>query len=254
MADVQYWRDSIISEIEEIRAIASSIPNQSDDLSRTTAITSAEKKIRNAKGNCRSLKAEIRIVADAEESSRYKKELGSYEQTLAQLTTEIQGYKSDESRNRLFLGADTNGGMHSPEEADPTKAGDALLTGAEQIQDKTQVALSNTATMIAESKATGMLTLEELERQRVQINNIDNNVVRLEDNLNRADKLIKTFGKRMATDKLIQAFACINIVLIVGVVVYSIVRGGINNNNDEGAPESPLDNTSSSRMLRGGWD
>lgn len=246
MADVQYWRDSIISEIEEIRAISSSIPNQVDDLQRTAAIDKAEKKIRNAKGNCRSLKAEIRIIPDPDESNRYKKELANYEQTLSQLTNDMQGFKTDESRNRLFLGADTNG-VTTPEQADPTKAGDSLLDGAEQIQDKTQVALSNTVNMIVESKATGMLTLEELERQRNQINNIDDNVVRLEDNLNRADKLIKTFGKRMATDKLIQAFACINIVLIVGVVVYSIVKGGLNNDEEEAAPESPV------RMLRGHW-
>ena len=73
-----------------------------------------------------------------------------------------------------------------------------MLDQTENIQDKTQVALSNTVTMIAESKQTGMMTLEELERQREQIVNVDNNVNRLNDNLNRADKLIKTFGKRMA--------------------------------------------------------
>lgn len=252
MADVQYWRDSIISEIEEIRAISSSIPNTHDELERSAAIDRAEKKIRNAKGNCRSLKAEIRIVADPEESSRYKKELANYEQTLSQLSADIQGYKSEQSRNRLFLGAATDGMNGGNEDADPTKAGDALLDQTDNIQDKTQVALTNTTKMIGEAKVTGMMTLEELERQRNQIKKTDDNLAQLEDNLNRADKLIKTFGKRMATDKLIQAFACINIVLIVGVVVYSIVRGGLNDNAEEGAPESPVD-TSSSRMLRGGW-
>lgn len=258
MADLQYWRDSVISEIEEIRASLSAIPNKTDDLDRSAAIDDAEKKVRSAKGNCRSMKAEIRIVANPEESSRYKKELSSYEQTLSQLTTEIQGFKSDESRNRLFLGADTANGYSSPDQADPVQAGDALLDGAENIQDKTQAALSNTATMIAESKATGMLTLEELERQRVTINNVDETVMRLEDNLVRADRLIKTFGKRMATDKLIQCFACVNVLLIVGVVVWSIVKGGLGQNEEEGAPESPVgaQGTSSiigSRMLRGDW-
>lgn len=257
MADVQYWRDSIIGEIEEIRAALSSVPNQSDDLGRTAAIDKIEKKIRSAKGNCRSLKAEIRIISDPDESSRYKKELSNYEQTLAQLTSEVQGLKSEESRNRLFLGADTNG-HGSPEQADPVQAGDALLDGAENIQDKTAAALSNTVQMIAESKATGMLTLEELERQRDQINNVDQNVMRLEDNLVRADRLIKTFGKRMATDRLIQCFACVNILLIVGVVVYSIVKGGLSNDDGEGAPESPVDSgntgsTTGARMLRGYW-
>lgn len=251
MADVQYWRDAVISEIEEIRAIKSSIPNKSDGLDKRATIDQAEKKIRNAKGNCRSLKAEVRIVPDAEERSSYNKELSSYQQTLSQLTTEIQGFKSEESRNQLFLGSNTKG-FGAPENADPTQAGDALLDGADNIQDKTQQALANTTTMIAESKATGMVTLEELGRQRQQIDNVDQDVNRLEDNLNTADKLIKTFGKRMATDKLIQAFACLNIVLVVGVVIYLIVKGGMPG-NEEIPPENPNDVKSNLRALRGNW-
>ena len=67
--------------------------------------------------------------------------------------------------------------------------------------------------------------MEELLRQREQIRTIDNEANRIEDNLQRADKLIKAFGKRMATDKLIQCFACINILLLVGVIVYVVIRG-----------------------------
>lgn len=197
------------------------------------------------------MKAEVRIVSDAEERSSYNKELSSYQQTLSQLTTEIQGFKSEESRNQLFLGSNTNG-FGAPENADPTQAGDALLDGADNIQDKTQQALANTTTMIAESKATGMVTLEELGRQRQQIDNVDQDVNRLEDNLNTADKLIKTFGKRMATDKLIQAFACLNIVLVVGVVIYLIVKGGMPG-NEEIPPENPNDVESNLRALRGNW-
>lgn len=258
MADVQYWRDAIISEIEEIRSVNSSIPNISnDDLERSVAIDKAEKKIRSAKGNCRSLKAEIRIVADPDESSRYKKELANYEKTLSQLSAEIQGYKSKENKNKLFLGANTTG-FDSSGEVDPLQAGDALLDGADQIQDKTQQALDNTAKMIQESKATGALTLEELARQRQQIDNVDQNVNRLEDNLMRADKLIKTFGKRMATDKLIQCFACLNLLMIVGVVVWSVVKGGLPGDKVEVPPESPANDiageTESARMLRGNWN
>jgi SNARE protein len=113
--------------------------------------------------------------------------------------------------------------------------------------------------MIAESKATGMMTLEELDRQKNQINAVDENVMRMEDNLKRADTLIKAFGKRMATDKLIQAFACINVLLIVGVVIYSIVKGGLPGEDQEVPPESPVGGgdsqtvatTAATRMLRG---
>ena len=133
--------------------------------------------------------------------------------------------------------------------------GDALLNDAGRLQDKTQQSLFNTKKLVEESKLVGMQTVEELQRQREQLNQVDQDVMRMEDNLDRADKLIKTFGKRMATDKLIQCFACVNVLLIVGVVVYAIVKGGLKKNDDvdTGAPESPVDSGSSSnaRMLRG---
>lgn len=66
--------------------------------------------------------------------------------------------------------------------------------------------------------------MEELLRQREQIRTIDQEAMRIEDNLNRADKLIKTFGKRMATDRFIQCFACVNILLLVAVVGYIVFR------------------------------
>ena len=48
--------------------------------------------------------------------------------------------------------------------------------------------------------------------------------MRIDDNLNRADKLIMTFGKRMATDRFILCFACVNILLLCGVVGYFVFK------------------------------
>jgi len=123
-----------------------------------------------------------------------------------------------------------------------------LLKEASHIQDKTQGALDNIARMTAEAKDVGMETMEELRRQRDQITSIDEDAMKIEDNLKRADKLIRTFGRRMATDKLIQCFACLNVLLLVAVVVYSIVkRKGIPGDgfDDDAGPSQPV------RMLRG---
>lgn len=231
-----------------------------DDLQRTAALDQADKKLRNVKNNARSFKAEIRLLPDPEERNRYKDELSRYEQIIAQLTTELKGLRSEGNRQKLFLGAQgDNGGTDF--ENDPRASGDALLNEAGRIQDKTQQSISNTKRMVEESKEVGMQTAEELQRQRQQLMNIDSDVMRMENNLNRADRLIKTFGKRMATDKLIQCFACTNVVLLVGVVVYVVVKGGLDKAKNDGTPQSPIggDNDAGTseegRMLRGflGW-
>lgn len=127
------------------------------------------------------------------------------------------------------------------------EAGDMMLNEMDDIQDKTKSSLQNTKNMVAASKHVGEATMEELLRQREQIRTIDEEAMRIEDNLTRADKLIKTFGKRMATDRMIQCFACVNILLLVGVVVYTIVKKGDGSGEADNVPASPVDG---GRMLR----
>ena len=69
------------------------------------------------------------------------------------------------------------------------EAGDRMLKEASALQDKAQDSLINTKQMIAQSKEVGMATLEELERQRGVIENINSEVNRVDDNLARAEKL-----------------------------------------------------------------
>ena len=55
--------------------------------------------------------------------------------------------------------------------------------------------------MVEASKEVGNSTLDELRRQQEQIKDISSEVMLIEDNLTRADKLIRNFTKRMMTDK-----------------------------------------------------
>jgi len=246
MGDIQYWQDTLTSEIESIRSILSSVPNISDDFERTGALEKAEKQLRSAAGNKRSFKMEVRIL-DQSARQTYETELANHEQNLTDLTNDYKALRAETSRDQLFVGASSDAEARENMQND----GDAMLNEASKLQGLTSDALGNTKSMIADSKLIGMSTIEDLQRQREQIRNIDDDVMRLEDNLTRADKLIKTFGKRMATDKVIQCFACTNVLMIVGVIIYAIVtKGGLTGDKDSGTPENPV-GESSSRMLRG---
>ena len=92
--------------------------------------------------------------------------------------------------------------------------------------------------MIADSKEVGAATLEELERQRAVITNIEMETDRIDDNLARAEVLLKQFGKRMASDHFIQCFAVINCLLLLAVILYAIIKNkGFD--EDDNTPPSP---------------
>jgi len=222
------------------------VPNISDDFERRGALEKAEKQLRSAAGNKRSFKMEVRIL-DQSARQTYEIELANHEQNLADLTNDLKALRAETSRDQLFVGANTDANARENLQND----GDAMLDEASRLQGLTADSLGNTKSMISDAKLIGLQTIEDLERQREQIRNIDDDVMRLEDNLSRADKLIKTFGKRMATDKVIQCFACTNVLMIVGVIIYAIVtKGGLSGDKDSGTPENPV-GESSSRMLRG---
>jgi novel plant SNARE len=199
-------------------------------------------RIRAAGGTKRSFKMEIRLVQDVGQRRSYEARLQQLDQQLQTISADVKAIETELSRTTLFDDAADTSTMNpnsstNSKENDAVKVGDTMLREASAIQDKTQDSLLNTKKMIAESKEIGVSTLEELQRQREVLTNIDRETDRLDDNLARAEALLKAFGKRMAGDHLIQCFTLINILLLVGVVLYSIIKGGGIGSSD--APAGP---------------
>lgn len=202
-----------------------------------------EKRLRAAQGTKRSFKMETRLVADVNQRRKFENRLQYLDQQLNTLQADCKALRQEHERGELFEG---EGGDGEINEEDAVKAGDNMLKEAERLQEKTQDSLGNTKALIAQSKEVGMSTLEELERQRDVLNNIDKELDRVDDNLARAEALLKQFGKRMAGDKFIQCFSVLNFLLLGGVIIYTIVRGQGPETPDETVPESPLDMTAPS--------
>ena len=241
--DIQYWDDTLTEEIEAIQGVLEQVPQLSSSLERASALEDVESRLRSAQGTKRSFKMETRLVQDVKERRRLEARLQKMDQELRTLQADLRALQAEEDRGELFV---SSGGPGGDGEEDPTKAGSNMLAEASALQDKTQDSLTNTKNMIAASKEVGIATLEELQRQREVIQNIEKEADRMDDNLARAEALLKQFGKRMASDKFIQCFAVINCLLLVGVVIYAITRNKDGNALDPtaDAPNSPV------RMLR----
>ena len=223
-------------------------------MERAHALQEADERMRSAQGTKRSFKMEIRLVQDVNERRRLEKRLQKMDKELRTLQADLRALQAEEDRGELFVSGGAGGGENG-EEQGPTQAGTNMLNEASAIQDKTQDSLANTKNMIAASKEVGVSTLEELQRQREVIQNIDKEADRLDDNLARAEALLKQFGKRMAGDKFIQCFAVINCLLLLGVVIFAIMRKPCDENPDD--PDYPECGDDSSfnpfRMLRGSF-
>lgn len=242
MSDIQYWEDTLVEDISTIRSLLKNLP--SNDLDKSAALDAIERKLKSAKGIKKSFKMECRLVADHVFKRKYELSLQQRDEEVTQLESDLKALQDEHKRNELFLNADGEEGAGDGEDM-----GDKLVGDMHNIQDKTQSSLDNTKNLIEASKDVGLSTLEELHRQREQLQQIDEDVDRLEDNLKRADKLLTHFGKRMATDRFIQCFALVNMLLLVGLIVYITVKKGSLPGIDDGAPPSPANARRALRAL-----
>jgi len=232
MTDIYYFEETMAGDISAIRTLLQNFPT--NDLKKATAIYAIEDKIKKANGTKQSFKMECRLVSDPVLKKKYELVLQQRMEELAQLESDLKALQDEQRRNELFLNAEDGA-------ADGTELGDKMIGEMNLIQDKTQSSIDNTRNMIADAKEVGLTTLEELHRQNEQIAQIDEDVDRLEDNLQRADKLLKNFGKRMATDKFIRCFALVNFILLLSFIIYAKVKkkGFVEDEDNTALPPPP---------------
>jgi chromosome segregation ATPase len=253
MADIQYWDDALTQEIENIQQLLEEMEGY-DDEEKMAELSIIEKELRKANATKRSLKMETRLVADVGQRRQYENRLARLEEELGNLQADVRAAKDGVQRSALLKGSAANNNCDDSmaeftNTEDAVRAGDDMLNKAAGLQDKTQESLDYTKNMVAESKEVGASTLTELQRQREVIERIDFEADRINDNLNRAEQLVKQFGKRMASDKFIQCFAVINVLMLVGVILYAVFGKGTTLGQPHGAP--PPNPVGGTRMLRG---
>lgn len=210
-------------ELKGLERLLDEIPAAKKGMERAAVVEEAKQAVAGANATKRSFKMEIRLVADAAQRRKYESRLSQLDARLKGYHADVKAAASELARGELFV-SESGGGVEQ-HAADGVQAGDTMLKEAHGLQDKTQDSLARTKAMVAESKEVGVATLEELQRQREVLTNIDAEADRIDDNLARAEKLLKQFGRRMASDHFIQCFTLINVLLLLGVILYAILKG-----------------------------
>lgn len=215
------------------------IPAITDRDGKQSAMDQAESKLKSASKTKKTLKMETRLVTDQQTRKTYETRLTRLGEDLSHLKADLSALKQDFQKEGLMDGAGGDDDFQYTEE-DGQKAGDQMLNNARQTQDKTQESLDYTKQLVAESKDVGISSLEELKRQRETLDRIDQEADRIDTALDVAEKLVKNFGKRMASDRFIQCFAVVNVLLLVGVVLYAVFSGKSLSTAGSGSPENPV--------------
>eukprot|EP00608_Synchroma_pusillum_P000781 CAMPEP_0198442818 /NCGR_PEP_ID=MMETSP1452-20131203/68180_1 /TAXON_ID=1181717 /ORGANISM="Synchroma pusillum, Strain CCMP3072" /LENGTH=234 /DNA_ID=CAMNT_0044163445 /DNA_START=44 /DNA_END=745 /DNA_ORIENTATION=- len=210
--DVAYWDQQVVSALDEYeRAIHDASASTGKNRQEMLALAEAKfSRVRDARAG---FATERRMIRDRDARTTYEEKDQRYAKRVEELRVELQWLRTEGDRSQLLSGATSPGqGVANTNEG--------LLSEASKVQDLTEVSLQHTKRMIEASKQVGSATLDELGRQQQQIREIQEEVAHIDSALDRARKLVTVFGRRMMTDKVIQFFALVNLLVLLGLIIY----------------------------------
>ena len=103
----------------------------------------------------------------------------------------------------------------------------AAIGYGRRLQDETDAAANRALRDLAETQETAVNTATMLHDQTEQIANIDRNLAEIDDEIDRATRVLKRMGRRVMTDKYIWCLIFLIFAAIIAIIVVSAVRGSV---------------------------
>merc|ERR1712228_975129 len=104
---------------------------------------------------------------------------------------------------------------------------DAAIGYGRRIQNETDAAADRAIRDLAETNAVAVGTATMLHDQTEQIANIDRNLAEIDDEIDRATRVLKRMGRRVMTDKYIWCLIFMIFAAIIAIIVVSVVNGKV---------------------------
>ncbi|VBB17939.1 hypothetical protein YASMINEVIRUS_402 [Yasminevirus sp. GU-2018] len=156
------------------------------------------------------------VPSDVSMHHTVRENIRLYKKELAELCSLVQN-KIDSINKNTGVSSDTVQSVDG-------MSTDAVLQKALKVQDASITSTNNMLRQVEEARNIGANTLARLGDNTDRLRQIENGLDEVDDNLKIASKQLRSFGRRIATDKIIMCLACLVIVGIVSVVTLSLLR------------------------------
>eukprot|EP01117_Protostelium_nocturnum_P004243 TRINITY_DN1558_c0_g1_i4.p1 TRINITY_DN1558_c0_g1~~TRINITY_DN1558_c0_g1_i4.p1 ORF type:complete len:225 (+),score=63.21 TRINITY_DN1558_c0_g1_i4:129-803(+) len=175
---------------------------------KQSTIAFLESRIERIKTVYKSYKIELRDLSKAQQDP-YKKKGQEYE---TRINTMIQDL------NFVQDGGEVKG---AERENLDNMTSDQVLQKGSKVQDESIAAAKRMQEQIERTKEVGVATAAELQIQTDKLKEVGANVEQVQFNLKQANKQLRAFARRVATDKILVGFMCL---LVIGIIVLIIVK------------------------------
>jgi SNARE protein len=186
---------------------------------RAEKMANVQQRLDRAKKLYQSFKVELRDL-QRDSLKEFQAKGNEHNQNITKLGADLQAAKAALERGDLLEGKE------APKPVDlETASTKQVIDHGKAIQAKSAESLGRAAKLVNQSEAIGSETAARLKAQTEQMKGIYSNVDKIEGDLERADKIMRAFMRRMATDKLVLCFILLIIVGIITIVAWKASQG-----------------------------
>eukprot|EP01083_Nonionella_stella_P227632 807475_1 len=189
-------------------------------MAASSASQQVNKKIEHCKSRIKTMEIELQTVENRETARKFKPVIRDHRAKLKEFEQALQwsqaGAADDNVNNRSGYNAD-----------EILNNEDAAIGYGRRLQDETDAAADRAIRDLAETQETAINTATMLHDQTDQIQNIDKNLAEIDDEIDRATRVLKRMGRRVMTDKYIWCLIFMIFMAIIAIIVVSVVEGNV---------------------------
>jgi len=216
--------ENIDREVKRLlKEIEDQIQRIESGLAEERATQQVTRKIDHCKSRIKTMEIELQTVEERDTARKFKPVIREHRQRLKECQTALQwsqaGAADDATNNKSGYNAD-----------EVLNDENAAIGYGRRLQDETHDAADRAIRDLAETQETAVNTATMLHDQTEQIANIDRNLAEIDDEIDRATRVLKRMGRRVMTDKYIWCLIFMIFAAIIAIVVVSAVRGSVNVN------------------------
>eukprot|EP01027_Heterolobosea_sp_BB2_P015688 GEZU01022454.1.p1 GENE.GEZU01022454.1~~GEZU01022454.1.p1 ORF type:complete len:231 (+),score=92.74 GEZU01022454.1:162-854(+) len=216
-AEIDYYDEEVAEILREIGADVDRLKTLKGS-KKQELVDALQGKLDRAKRVYNSFEVELRAL-DEGKKAKYKQKLNKYKEELKNYRNEVQWAKTNEGTRDDLLGPDRDRKRNNPNKMNAKQLGERAL----EIQDESLASIDRSLRKLEETEQVGTAAAAKLHDQTNQLVEIQEDLRKLESNVDRSKREITAFMRRMATDKLIVFLVALVILALLIAVVVKIV-------------------------------
>jgi chromosome segregation ATPase len=205
---------------QELKEIEESLLKMENGLVTERESSSVKRKIAHVKSQLKRMDIELRQVTNRDAARNFKPIIRDHNKKLKDLEQQLEWTQAGKAGNTQDPNNKYAGMDISRNEEDAINYG-------RDLQNRTQEAADNAITTLVETTNIATDTAQKVHEQTEQIKQIDQTLVEVDNELERANRILKRMARRVMTDKYIWCLVALVFIAIVIIIALSISNGKV---------------------------